>query len=207
MLAPPSTPFDVPSWTKAKVHPDHHIQVARALYSVPTRFIGREVRVRSDRSLVRIYLKNELIKTHPRQPPGARSTDPSDYPVGRAPLALRSVDAVVSQACKRGEHVGVYAARLFDVAVPWSRLRHAQQLVRLCDKYGDRRVDEMCRRALGFDVIDVPRIGRMLRDAVQTEDVGERQGRVIVLGKTRFARETSVFATTSALRNDREVTP
>ncbi len=205
LLPPPSAPFDVPTWTKAKVHPDHHIQVARALYSVPTRFIGREVRVRSDRSLVRIYLKTELIKTHPRKPPGERS--PNDYPVGRAPLAMRSVDAVVSLAKKRGEHVGIYADRLFDVTVPWSRLRNAQQLVRLCDKYGDRRVDETCRRALGFDVIDVPRIARMLKSAVKTEDAGEREGRVIVLSKTRFARDTEAFSTTSSLRSDGEVTP
>lgn len=207
LLPPPSAAFDVPTWTTAKVHPDHHIQVARALYSVPTRYIGREVRVRSDRSLVRIYLKTELIKTHPRLPPGGRSTDPNDYPVGRAPLAMRSVDAVVSQAKKRGEHVGIYAERLFDVAVPWSRLRNAQQLVRLCDKYGDRRVDETCRRALGFDVIDVPRIARMLKTAVKTEDSGEREGRVIVLSKTRFARDTASFSTTNTLRSDREVTP
>ena len=207
LLPPPSAPFDVPTWTKAKVHPDHHIQVARALYSVPTRFIGREVRVRSDRSLVRIYLKAELIKTHPRQPPDGRSTDANDYPVGRAPLALRSVEAVVAQAKKRGENVGLYAERLFDVTVPWSRLRHAQQLVRLCDKYGDRRVDETCRRAIAFDVIDVPRITRMLKDAIKTEDVGEREGRVIVLSKTRFARDTSSFSTTSSLRSDAEVTP
>ncbi len=27
-----AAPFDVPTWTEAKVHPDHHVQVARALY-------------------------------------------------------------------------------------------------------------------------------------------------------------------------------
>lgn len=207
LLPMPTAPFDVPTWTNAKVHPDHHIQVARALYSVPTRFIGREVRVRSDRSIVRIYLKSELIKTHPRQAPGGRSTDTSDYPVGRAPLATRSVDGLVRQAEKHGEHVGIYVARLFDVSVPWSRMRNAQQLVRLCDKYGDRRVDEVCRRAIGFDVIDVPRIARMLKTAVKSEDAGERAGRVIAFPSTRFARETSVFATTKTERVDGEVTP
>jgi transposase len=207
LLAAPTTSFDVPTWTNAKVHADHHIQVARALYSLPTRFIGREVRVRSDRSLVRIYLKSELIKTHPRKGPGERSTDPNDYPVGRAPLATRSIDGLMRQAQKHGEHVGVYVTRLFDVSVPWSRLRQAQQLVRLCDRYGDRRVDEVCRRALSFDVVDVPRITRMLKDAVQSEVAGERTGRVIPFPKTRFARETSSFATTTTLRSDSEVTP
>ena len=56
MLAAPTTPFDVPTWGVARVHPDHHVQVARALYSVPTRYIGQQVRVRADRTMVRIYV-------------------------------------------------------------------------------------------------------------------------------------------------------
>ena len=31
----PETVFDVPSWTHPKVAPDRHVQIARALYSVP----------------------------------------------------------------------------------------------------------------------------------------------------------------------------
>src|SRR5690606_30156099 len=34
MQPAPDELYDVPLWTDAKVHPDHHIQVARALYSV-----------------------------------------------------------------------------------------------------------------------------------------------------------------------------
>jgi transposase len=36
MLPAPEKLYDVPLWTEAKVHADHHIQVQRALYSVPT---------------------------------------------------------------------------------------------------------------------------------------------------------------------------
>ena len=32
-------PFDRPTWAGATVHPDHHIQFRRALYSVPTRYL------------------------------------------------------------------------------------------------------------------------------------------------------------------------
>ena len=52
-LAP--TPFDRPTWSQATVHPDHHVQFQRALYSVPTRYVGQRVDVRGDRRLVRIY--------------------------------------------------------------------------------------------------------------------------------------------------------
>src|SRR5207249_7583519 len=77
--------FDTPTWALCKVHPDHHVRFAQALYSLPTRWIGCQVDVRGDRSMVRIYVRNELIKTHERKPPGGRSTDYTDYPDGEAP--------------------------------------------------------------------------------------------------------------------------
>lgn len=76
----PADTYDVPHWGEAKVHPDHHVQVLKSLYSVPTRYIGNTVRVRADQRIVRVYLRTELIKTHPRVAPGKRSTDPNDYP-------------------------------------------------------------------------------------------------------------------------------
>src|SRR2546427_8935 len=80
--------------TDPKVHPDHHVQIARSLYSVPTKYIGKKLRARVDKKTVRLYLHGELIKVHARVAPGKRSTDLSDYPVGKAPYASRSVDAI-----------------------------------------------------------------------------------------------------------------
>jgi hypothetical protein len=61
MLAPPTVPFDVPRWIDdAKVHPDHHVQVACALYSVPTLYLHKQVRVRADKTSVRIYFGTAL---------------------------------------------------------------------------------------------------------------------------------------------------
>ena len=33
--------FDAPQWAEPKVHPDHHVQFLKALYSVPTRYVGK----------------------------------------------------------------------------------------------------------------------------------------------------------------------
>jgi hypothetical protein len=194
MLPPPSAPFDVPTWTTAKVHADHHIEVARALYSVPTRYLHQRVRVRADRSLVRIYVGTELIKTHARQPPGGRSTDPNDYPVGKAAYALRSVDALLSKAREKGAHVGIYAERLLAGPLPWTRMRQGYALLRLCDKYGDGRVEAVCQSALCFDVIDVARITRMLKRASAPEPVSEDR-KVVQLVLPRFARAREHFET------------
>lgn len=198
MLAPPTAPFDVPTWTEAKVHPDHHIQVARALYSLPTRFIGKTVRVRADRSTVRIYLATELIKTHPRVAQGKRSTDRADYPEGKADYALRSVEALLARAKTRGTHVGDFAEKLLGGPLPWTRMRQAYALVRLCDTYGDGRVEAVCQSALAFGVVDVTRVGRMLKAAVTPGSPEARNGKVVQLVSPRFARSTEHFGTRSA---------
>jgi hypothetical protein len=195
LLPAPEDRFDTPTWTTAKIHPDHHAQVSRALYSLPTRFIGKTLDVRLDQSSVRFYVGAEVVKMHARVAPGKRSTDPTDYPVGKADYALRSVDGVMRRAREHGEHIGVFAERLLGGALPWIKLRQGYGLLRLCERYGKDRVNALCARALAFDVIDVPRIERMLKSATQTESDGRATGKVIALSPGRFARDPSAFAT------------
>src|SRR4051794_2574821 len=76
-LLPGPKPYDQPTFTRVKVHRDHHVEVARALYSVPEHLIGTHLHARADSELVRFHTGGKLVKTHPRQPPGGRSTDRS----------------------------------------------------------------------------------------------------------------------------------
>lgn len=194
MQPAPTAAFVVPQYYDAKVHPDHHLQVQKALYSVPTRYIGKTMRVRSDGKTVRIYLAGELVKVHGWKPPGGRSTDPADYPPHKAPYALRDVDSLVRRANEQGTHVGVFCQRLLAGPLPWVKIRQAQALLRLCDKYGTDRVNALCARAVAFDVLDVPRLERMLQDTRRVEQEGQQRGQVIAL-PGRFAREAATFAT------------
>lgn len=194
MQPAPTSAFDVPHWCAPKVHPDHHVQVLKALYSVPTRYIGKVLRARADGSTVKLYAGMELVKMHPRKRPGERSTDPQDFPPGKAPWALRDVDAVVRRARERGSQLGAFAEKLLAGPVPWVRLRQGYALLRLCDKYGEDRVNALCGRALAFEVIDVSRLERMLKDVRRTEDAAVATGRVVPL-PARFARDPSAFAT------------
>ena len=74
--------------------------------------------------------------------------------------------------------------------------------MRLCEKFGDARVEEACRRALAFDVIDVPRIARLVSSAVATEDEAVERGHVVRFERPRFARDARSFVTIAP-----EVTP
>ena len=115
-LAP--EPFDRPTWAWADVHPDHHIQFRRALYSVPTRFVRQRVEVRRTRA-GSIYHRDALIKVHAPQPGAAAgATDYTDYPADRAPYAMRAPDACVRQAEQVGAAVGQFVRVLLSGVFP-----------------------------------------------------------------------------------------
>ena len=153
-------PYEIANWRPHIVHRDFHIKCLDALYSVPSHLCrpGQKVEVRVDSKLVRIYHRGQLIKTHPRQPVGGRSTDVADYPPKIAPYTTRDPDHLKRQAAKLGPAVGQFAERLFEGDHPWSKLRQGHKLLRLGDRYTAQRLDAACQRALDVDLINVHRV-------------------------------------------------
>jgi transposase len=182
--------FDVPRWGSVKVHPDHHIRFGNSLYSVPTPYIGKEVSVRRDSRLLRIYYKAGLIKTHPAVPQGTRSTDFDDYPKEKTPYAMRSCTYYVDKAGEIGPSARHFTELLLSGIFPWTKLRQAQKLVRLPDRYGKERVEKACERSLIFDLVDVRRIEEIIQKDLTKEEAEERRPEPL---PSRFARPATYF--------------
>lgn len=167
--AAPSEPYDVAVWSEPRVAADQHAQVARALYSLPFDWRGKQVRARADRSTVRFYdpVSRALIKSHARVAPGRRSTDLVDFPEEKAIYAARDADALVRRARSYGEAIGEFAARLLASSpLPWTRMRQLYMLLGLVKRYGAQRVQPTCAEAVAADLIDVFRVERMLKLAI-----------------------------------------
>ena len=181
---------NTPRWGSVKVHPDHHIRFGNSLYSLPTRYVGKEVSVRKDTRLLRICYKGELVKTHPAVPQGKRSTDFNDYPAQKAPYAMRSCTYYVDRAGQIGPSARRFAEFLLSGAFPWTKLRQAQKLVRLPDRYGKERVERACEWSLAFDLVDVRRVEEIIRKGLMKEDAGERTTEPL---PSRFTRPAAYF--------------
>ena len=193
LLPAPTARYDLPIYTTAKVHRDHHIEVAKALYSIPGNLIGTRVDVRADRQLVRIYQGGQLVKCHPRQQAGRRVTDPNDLPDGTAAYALRDLDHLRRLAAGHGDAVGEYAAALLDIPLPWTKMRQVYALLGLVKKWGPERVDAACARALEVEAVNVGLIGRMLERGTENQPTPAvpPPGTVVA---ARFARDPQHFA-------------
>jgi transposase len=205
LLPAPTHRYDVPLYATAKVHRDHHVEVAKALYSVPGNLIGQRVEVRADRQLVRIYVRSQLVKTHPRQAPGGRSTDPADLPDGTAVYALRDIDHLKRMAAGHGPAIGTYAAALLDIPLPWTKMRQVYALLGLVKKWGADRVEAACGRALEAEAINVGLIGRMLERGTENTPTEPSRPGTVVTG--RFARDAAHFAVGAPQRPHPDPTP
>ncbi len=191
LLPAPAGPFDVPIFSAPKVHRDHHVEVQRAIYSVPGNLIGRTIRARADRTTVKLYASSQLIKVHPRKPAGGRSTDPADLPSERSAYAMRDISHLVNIAYGHGPAIGTYTEAVLDHPLPWTKMRQAYRLLGLVKKWGEARVEQACIKALEAEAINVNLISRMIERATEA-DVPEVpiQPKLI---PGRFARDAAEF--------------
>ena len=193
-LLPVPGVYDVPVFKTVKVHRDFHAEVAKALYSLPECWIGQYLDVRADTELVKFYRRGVLVKVHPRQPAGGRSTDPADLAEHKTGYALRDVAALITACAAHGPSVGIYAERILDDRLPWTRMRTVYRLLGLVRRYGADRVEQACSLSLDLDVVSVTKIASMLERATETSTPALPQA--VGHTATRFAREPSEFNTT-----------
>ena len=199
----PAEIYDVPIYATAKVARDHHVQVAKALYSIPDGRVGQHVDVRADRALVKIYQRGVLIKTHPRKPPGGRSTDANDLPSHVTVYAMRDINRLINDAGTHGPSVGQLAAHVLDHPLPWTTMRRVYRLIGLCRTYGDERVEQASRRLLDAESTDLNVLARMLERALEADTLTQPDRPSNVINATaRFARDNARYA---ARRNNNEV--
>jgi transposase len=104
-----------PSFTEGKrsVHLDGHVEFDKAYYSVPPEYTGREVWVRGESRVIRIYtLKMELITAHVRTEPGLSRTDDAHIHPLKRRLADRGTTYLLERCQSLGVNVGAWAVAM-----------------------------------------------------------------------------------------------
>ena len=106
---------------------------------------------------------------------------------------MRDLDRLVAAARRHGADVGIYAERLLDDKLPWTRMRQVYRLLGLARRYGDIPVNTACAKALEVDVISVTKIASMLEKAAENTPVPAP--RPAAVGAARFTRDPGEYAT------------
>ena len=145
----PARPWERVLWLQAVVQRDCHLRAAGIWYSVPARYVRRQLDVRVGERLVEIYEGATLVATHSRLTAG-RSTVLGHYPAaGRAflrqnPAACRQAAAGVGPAT-----AGLVEALLAPGTL--TRVREVQGVLRLLERYPAARLEAACARAVAVE--------------------------------------------------------
>lgn len=166
LRALPERPYEFGEWRKAKVHPDYHIEVARAYYSVPYRLIGQRVDVRLTAHGVEVFHAGELVAAHPRaQSRAQRSTRRGHRPEKH----LAVIDQTFERLQERARVIGPATLEVLRNQASGHKhleetLRGAQGILRLAHDFTPARLEAACERALALRAYSY----RAIRTLIQT---------------------------------------
>jgi len=173
-----------------------YIRIWARCRGCPGAYLGRHLHARADSEPVKLYHHGQLVKAHPRQRPGGRWTDPADLPAEKSGYALRDLTRLIALCAGHGPNVGIYAERLLDDPLPWTRMRAVYRLLGLVKRYGPGPVETACSRALDLDVVSVSKVASMLERA--TETTVPLLPAAGAARTSRFARDPGEYAARSA---------
>lgn len=173
LLPLPRSPFELAKWSTPKVPPDIHVKVGRTLYSVPWIHIGKVVDARESARTVEIYLEGILVTTHVRSERG-KVTNYDHYPPEKIAFMMRTPAWCRRRAAELGESVDRVVAAIMEVNALY-RLRQAQGVVGLADKYGAERLDAACARALSAGDPSYKTVKGILAAGIELDEEHEAQ--------------------------------
>jgi transposase len=158
----PGAPYALATWKKAKLHPDCHVVFEDAFYSAPHRLIGQRLWIRGADTSVQIFHEHVLIASHPRASRrGQRLTMTDHLPPAKVAGLLATPASCVRRAADIGPATSELVGRLLGER-PLDRLRTVLGILKLAHKYGPRRLEGACTRALRYDDLGYATIKRIL---------------------------------------------
>jgi transposase len=150
LKALPARAYEYAQWKLAKVHPDYHIEVEHAYYSVPYKYIGQRVEVRVSARMLEVFAKRQLIASHVRLfKRGARATLDAHRPANHRAV----IDTTIERLIARAEAIAPSVAQVLREQFnrkrhPEEALRVAQGILRLASDFSPQQLAAACERAI-----------------------------------------------------------
>lgn len=116
----PAEDFPFCRFGTRKVYPDGHVEVDRAYYSVPHRYVGREVEVCWDERMVRILVDHEIVAVHRKLAAPGRFTTRTDHLPARKTATQAGYQAhLLARAERLGPGALGWAHGALERPAPW----------------------------------------------------------------------------------------
>ena len=148
LLPLPAGLFPVFEEAPRTVHRDGYVELQRAYYSVPPEYVGRQVWVRWESRLVRVFnQRREVVAVHAQAEPGKFTTDPNHLHSPYRRLIQQSLDHLLDRARLIGAHTGSWAEAMVQQRGPiGTRVLHG--LLSLAGKHPAAALERASQKAL-----------------------------------------------------------
>lgn len=149
----PLESYEMSYFKTAKVHPDCHIQHHRNFYSVPYKYVGKEVNVKFNSKTIHIFYKTERIASHAiLQGHTHYQTNTEHYPEKK----IVEINYHLSQARIKAKVIGSNMEALVERLTrmdkfPLKTLRKVQGVLGLSNLYSNEALDYGAELCLEFN--------------------------------------------------------
>jgi hypothetical protein len=171
-----------PSFEEARrsVHRDGYIEFGKAYYSVPPEFVGRQMWVRSESRLVRVFNpKMEQIAVHARAEPGRFATDPEHIHPHKRAMIERGAEYLLGRCRLLGPSCGVWAPAMYQHQGP-ETIRPLQGLLPLAKEHQVGELERVTTRALEHACFRLRDLRTLLKNSDNVVQLGFLQAHPII---------------------------
>lgn len=185
-------------WTSYKVGRDWRIRYQKSSYSVPNRLCGKEVQVRVRDEEMDIFFEMERVARHTiTEQEGGDVINPEHAPPGTLEVLNASRSSVAREAETLGENIHAVCERIFeDRAV--DGIKPARKLLGLKNKYGIKRLDKACARALHYETVSYLSVKKILSQGLDSAPLDPNQKPPEKEESFKFARPPESFLTSTS---------
>ena len=170
-------------WRQNTVHPDYHIAVERHFYSVPYRYVGKEVDVRLRGSAIDVFYRGRHIASHLRSQAKGRATTLKEHqPQAHQRAGVDETRArLEDKAQDLGPHVHALITAVMDRNTnPEFGFRSCYGILRLANGHESARFDAACRYALELGTRTYRGLDNILRTGADRA-VAEQEPEIVPL--------------------------
>jgi transposase len=169
LLALPVERFPFFHEGRRSVNRDGHCEVAKAYYSAPPEFVGRDVWVRWDSRLVRLFTdKWEQVAVHARAEPGRFRTDSNHIPKKRVSCIERGANVLLKQLAIVGPSVKDWSEAMLQ-ARGVEGIRVLQGLKALASKHDATALNRACETAMTYGALRLKSIRTLLKSTSEVK--------------------------------------
>jgi hypothetical protein len=193
LLPLPASLFPSFEEVRRTVHRDGHIEYQKTFYSAPPEYVGREVWVRAESGLIRLFnLRMQPLIVHARAERGRFVTADAHVPEGKRHPVERGADYLLQRCRVLGPNAGAWAEAMLANRGPYG-LRVLQGLLQLARQHPVERLEHITGQAVQHGAWRLRDLRRLLEDGDQLVQFDFLQAHPLIrdLGAYRVAAFSS----------------